>query len=376
MGITNLLPFVKNACRPGNIRELEGQTVAVDISCLLHKGLFGCVQQAAEGLNPKNYITYVQRRVEALLNLNCYVILVFDGAPLPAKKGVNDQRRENRMENMRVGTFLLSQGKKNEAVGRLQKAVSLTRDVIEETLEVFRKISRVDVIVAPYEADAQLAFLLENNLADVVITEDSDLIVFGCSKIVFKWDFESESCSIYQKSLLPNCFTGEMNRNFDFIKFRRICILSGCDYLQNGLPGVGLSKSYNFFTKTSQTQLEKILPRIPSYLKMPKLVVTSSFVQDFIKAELTFLHQIVFDPRQRKQRPLSSYGNETCENLHFAGSIAEDFDAVRHSLGNIISESADNDKFKLPEVIPSWSVWTSQSSKNNESEEKPVSCCF
>ena len=41
----------------------------------------------------------------------------------------------------------------------------------------------VDVLVAPYEADAQLAFLNKANIAQLIITEDSDLILFGCEKV-------------------------------------------------------------------------------------------------------------------------------------------------------------------------------------------------
>ena len=42
---------------------------------------------------------------------------------------------------------------------------------------------QVPYIVAPYEADAQLAFLSIQGHADVVITEDSDTIPFGCRKV-------------------------------------------------------------------------------------------------------------------------------------------------------------------------------------------------
>ena len=42
----------------------------------------------------------------------------------------------------------------------------------------------VDCIVAPYEADAQLAFLNLKGIADIIITEDSDLLLFGCEKVV------------------------------------------------------------------------------------------------------------------------------------------------------------------------------------------------
>jgi exonuclease-1 len=41
----------------------------------------------------------------------------------------------------------------------------------------------VDCIVAPYEADAQLAYLNLKNIAQIVITEDSDLVLFGCTKV-------------------------------------------------------------------------------------------------------------------------------------------------------------------------------------------------
>jgi exonuclease-1 len=40
-------------------------------------------------------------------------------------------------------------------------------------------------IVAPYEADAQMAFLEKRNIVDGIITEDSDLLVFGCQNVCY-----------------------------------------------------------------------------------------------------------------------------------------------------------------------------------------------
>jgi exonuclease-1 len=37
--------------------------------------------------------------------------------------------------------------------------------------------------VAPYEADAQLAYLDQQNIISTIITEDSDLIVYGCKRV-------------------------------------------------------------------------------------------------------------------------------------------------------------------------------------------------
>jgi exonuclease-1 len=41
----------------------------------------------------------------------------------------------------------------------------------------------VAYIVSPYESDAQLAFLVKQGYADVAITEDSDLLVYGCKEV-------------------------------------------------------------------------------------------------------------------------------------------------------------------------------------------------
>jgi exonuclease 1 len=41
----------------------------------------------------------------------------------------------------------------------------------------------VECIVAPYEADAQLAFLSMTDYVYAVITEDSDLLAFGAKRV-------------------------------------------------------------------------------------------------------------------------------------------------------------------------------------------------
>ena len=41
----------------------------------------------------------------------------------------------------------------------------------------------VDCIVAPYEADAQLAYLMKTGITEYTISEDSDLLVYGCEKV-------------------------------------------------------------------------------------------------------------------------------------------------------------------------------------------------
>lgn len=51
-------------------------------------------------------------------------------------------------------------------------------------IKVLKK-ENVDYVVAPYEADAQMTFLAFSKCVDAVITEDSDLIPFGCPRVSY-----------------------------------------------------------------------------------------------------------------------------------------------------------------------------------------------
>ena len=59
-------------------------------------------------------------------------------------------------------------------------------------LIVALKREGIEFVVAPYEADAQIAHLArqsrENGGVDVVFTEDSDLVAYGCERVCFKLD--------------------------------------------------------------------------------------------------------------------------------------------------------------------------------------------
>ncbi len=41
----------------------------------------------------------------------------------------------------------------------------------------------VQCVVSPYEADAQLAYMSIKGIIDVVITEDSDTLPYGCRRV-------------------------------------------------------------------------------------------------------------------------------------------------------------------------------------------------
>lgn len=89
-------------------------------------------------------------------------------------------------------------------------------------LKVLRD-QKIDYIIAPYEADAQLAYLSKSGIADLVLTEDSDLIVFGCSKVSINkhYNYCNIKCFCLMLSILPfllDIFQNVIERRWDSLR--------------------------------------------------------------------------------------------------------------------------------------------------------------
>jgi exonuclease 1 len=105
----------------------------------------------------------------------------------------------------------------------------------------------IEFIVAPYEADAQLAFLSRTGVVDCVISEDADLLIFGCAQVMFKMDDNGKG-KLIRMARLKECRSPLNLHNFSFKMFRQMCILSGCDYLEP-LKGIRVKKAYDAIEK-------------------------------------------------------------------------------------------------------------------------------
>ncbi|ESO87703.1 hypothetical protein LOTGIDRAFT_127400 [Lottia gigantea] len=331
MGIQGLLPFLKKIHKPMNISQFKGCTVAIDAYCWLHKGAFSCADKLALGEKTEMYVYYCMKYVDYLLKADIKPILVFDGCHLPSKKDVEKSRRERRELYRKKAAEYLRAGQRAEARDCLQKCIDITPQMALELMNTCRN-KGVDCIVAPYEADAQLAYLNKTGIAQVIITEDSDLLLFGCDKVMFKMDFHGNGMLIEQKDLNQVL---EINQGFyTFDKFRQMCVLSGCDYLPS-LPGIGLATACKVFKKTRLTDMRMLLKKLSSYLKK-NVVVTDDYIDKFIQAENTFLYQLCFDPIKRRLVPLNPYEPDVDQNnIKYAGSYCSDERALEIALGNI-----------------------------------------
>ncbi|CAL1300391.1 unnamed protein product [Larinioides sclopetarius] len=185
---------------------------------------------------------------------------------------------------------------------------------------------------------------------------------------------------LYEKENLPKSF-GSKASKFSFEKFRYMCILSGCDYLPS-LPGIGLAKACKFFTVTNNMDIANVLPKLPCYLKMPKLTVSGEYIESFLKANNTFLYQLVFCPQKKELVPLNPYPEDIKpEDVEYAGKYLPSDLACQLAMGNInvnTMEEFDSSTFTSSPTIDEDKsvVWGSQPSSGSKASKKTVVSAF
>ncbi|KAK0564366.1 hypothetical protein OC844_001755 [Tilletia horrida] len=290
MGIQGLLPLLKDIQTSTHIREYKGKTLGVDAYVWLHRGAYACAQELVLGQPTDKFIRYAMHKINMLRHFGVTPYLVFDGGKLPSKKRTEDDRERRRSENRGKAEECLAAGQKDQARDLFAKCLDISPAIAYQLIKALRR-EKIPYIVAPYEADAQLAYMEKEGIIDGIITEDSDMLVFGCQRVLFK--LESDGSCI---EILQSRFTA--NKTVSFIgwtiqEFRHMSILSGCDYLDS-ITGMGLKVAHRLLRryKTVDKVLQAV--RLEGKLRVPP-----TYARDFRRAELTFIHQRVIDPRTR-----------------------------------------------------------------------------
>ncbi|KAL8278126.1 hypothetical protein RQP46_009450 [Phenoliferia psychrophenolica] len=287
---SGLLPMLKDIQRPVHVREWHGKTLAVDAYVWLHRGAYGCAEDLAQGKPTVQYVNYSMHRVRMLKHFGVTPLIVFDGGLLPSKMGTEGDRERKRTDALAKGTAFLAEGKKGLARDCFVKAVDVTPEMAYQLIKALRR-EGVQYIVAPYEADPQLAYLERHGFVDGIITEDSDLLVFGCRNVLFKLDGDGNG-TLVSRADFARC------HEYDFAgwtdkEFRQMAILSGCDYVES-IVGLGLKTAYRLMRKYKTAEKVIQFVRLAGQHKVPL-----DYPAQFQRAELTFCHQRVFDPASK-----------------------------------------------------------------------------
>ena len=289
--MTGLLRAVKGALRETHLREWSGWTVAVDTSCLLHRGATLCARElcelGADGCD--EYLHFLQRRVRLLRSLGVEPVMVLDGAPAPCKAREDAARARERSTQLSRARALEADCNTSAALESYLKAVHISQRMRDRAVDTLRSLG-VRIIVSPFEADAQLAYLELTGFVHAVLTEDSDLVPLGCRRILFKLD-KHGWCSELRRECLSTPICNSLNfSGFTKSMLVATCALSGCDYFA-GVHGIGVKRARDIVRQRRTPE------RISQKLRMNGCSVPSDFTERLRDAILAFSHPWVYCPQ-------------------------------------------------------------------------------
>lgn len=228
MGVRFLKTIIEKHCKNAyttlSLFSLSNQTLIIDTNIFMYKfkSTYALEQQFNNMLN--KFILY-----------NITPIFVFDGIPESNKQFTIDNRKQKREKSELIANSIkdkiLNTTHKNK-LKTLKKKLKYHENQSTKLYSYeFNNIKNLiqsygfDIIQAKHEADCICAKHNINNNSFAVITEDTDLLVYGSKFVIYNIDFDKDIFTIvHTNSLIKSLYIKSL---YDF---QQICILSGTDY--------------------------------------------------------------------------------------------------------------------------------------------------
>jgi flap endonuclease-1 len=256
MGIRALNKFLQAKCKSSiksiPLSELSGKKIAVDISIYLYKYI------SENALLENLYLM-----ISLFRNNNITPIFIFDGKPPAEKNDTIATRKKNKIyareEYYRLKLIVESMKSETDAEveadsiadadiytdAQKQKEYEINdmSQVMEQLKKKFVTIKYDDIqnvktllqaygvtyFEAPGEADILCAKLVTNNLVYACLSEDTDMFVYGCARVLRYLSLTLSNVVIYDLNNILKTLDVTMD------VFKQICILYGCDYSHESL---------------------------------------------------------------------------------------------------------------------------------------------
>ena len=290
MGIRMLNKFLQEKCKDSisciDLSSLSGKKIVVDISIYLYKFL-------SEGALLEN----LYLMISIFRENNIIPIFIFDGKP-PSEKNDTIAFRKKNKKNAREEYYRLKQilddiasdaesCKESDIVSLCENNVTTNASNIGKTVVEFdeettitiptnsieirnmmERLKKKFVILksehiqnaktllqaygmtyyeSPGEADMLCAKLVSKNIVYACLSEDTDMFVYGCARVLRYISLTSSTAILYDFQRIIT--TLDMN----LYEFRQLCIMFGCDYLPcnktQNYKNMTIFNSYKMFKK-------------------------------------------------------------------------------------------------------------------------------
>ena len=231
MGIPYLNTYIKkNTASDSTTKltfaELSNKVIAIDTSIYLYKFV-----------SNNSLLESIYLMITLFKQYNIIPIFVFDGVPPKEKESIIKQRQYDKLiakqkceelqEQLNITTSISEQTNLNETINSLKKkCIKLHKTDIKKVRELMIAFG-VSYIDALGEADELCANLVISKIAYACLSEDMDLFLYGCPRVLRYLSLTNSTFVIYYLDRILE------DLNMTFKEFKEICVISGSDYITN-----------------------------------------------------------------------------------------------------------------------------------------------
>jgi 5'-3' exonuclease len=274
MGIKHNYDILSPCGKLINLRDLKGETIAIDMMTYI------------VSLYKKNGLKKWYKKVVELVNklrgndIKC--ICVFDGFNKPPEKRRKTKYYRDMYKNMLSELTMFESGKTevlmqkypgkslseilthiNDKLRDIGASISFPKEEeIRNVMILLETVLNCEVYIADGEAENLCCYLLKSGRASYVLSEDSDVLLYGATRFLMK--FNGETCKLFEleKILAYHRLT--------FEELFCMCLILGTDY-DEGFEGFGFLRGYRLV----KNEGENVKYKIPNYTRLRNIFTSS-----------------------------------------------------------------------------------------------------
>ena len=239
MGIPGIRNFFECVLKKKMLSELKGKKMLIDGIHVLYRQCIG--RRGAGKELQDDHLKAIFMFTMGLLEKGIMPIYVFDGGSPPEKAGTVEERKLNKKKAFDKCSKIPNKSSE-EYIRNFKRCFHIDPRQIEESKQLLKYMG-IPVVQALMEADVQLAAMSNKykHIISGVLTEDSDVLVYGGTTIYKDFSFRTNSVVELNRYEMFGFLCDKINRirkekslslisNFTHSNFVDFAIMMGTDY--------------------------------------------------------------------------------------------------------------------------------------------------
>ena len=268
---------------PENIglKDLEGRTIAIDAYNTLYQFLSGIRQRDGNPLtdsegNITSHLSGIIYRTASIVDKGMKPIYVFDGKSSEFKANTVEKRREVREESRKKWKEALERGDEETARKFAMRSSKMSPYIIESSKELL-SILGIPYVQALGEGEAQASYMVRNNDAWAVASQDYDCLLFGAPRIIRNLTLSGGLSKLEYMDLEKVLKNVGLSRE----QLIDLALMVGTDF-NEGIKGIGAKRGLKLL---KQNTLEESLEKLDCEMEMNLFTLRNIFLEPEVNTD-------------------------------------------------------------------------------------------